>query len=143
MDFVCRHHAKEDFAENLFRPDTAEIAAAAIYRGFTVITQDKDLLQRDLKGEFQITEAQGFGLQIGLIQGFAVDGDNSVLTDVNRVPSKGYDTLNNQLVVVVKGTYFAGVKLRGLIGDENFTGVETGLHGGARHLENREEQGRD
>ena len=78
MDFVYRQDTKEDFTEDFLRPDAAEVCAAAVHRGFTVISQNKHLLQRHLKGEFQITEAQGFGLQIGLIQGFAVLDDLAV-----------------------------------------------------------------
>ena len=141
-NFVCRQHAKEDLAEDLLRPDTAKVTAAAVYGSFTVITQNEHLLQRNLKRKLQIAKPEGFRLQIGLFQGFAVDGDNSVLTDVNRVPSKGNDTLDDQLVVVVKGTDFSGFKLGSLVGDENFTGVEVRLHGGARHPEHRQEDDR-
>ena len=139
---IYRQHAKEDLAEDFLRPDAAEVCAAAVYGSFTVVAQNEHLLQRDLKGELQIAQPEGFRLQIGLFQGFAVDGDDSVLADIHRVSSKGNDTLDNQLVVVVKGTDFSGFKLGSLVGDENFTGVEVRLHGGARHPEHRQEDGR-
>ena len=137
---IYRQHAKEDLAEDFLRPDAAEVCAAAVNGGLTVITQNKHLLQWNLKGKLQIAEAESPALQVRLVQGFAVDGDDSVLADINRVPSKGNDTLDNQLVVVVKGTDIAGVELRGLVGDENFTRIEVRLHGGACHLENRQEK---
>lgn len=111
MDSVCRQDTKEDFTEDFLRPDAAEVCAAAVHRGFTVITQNKHLLQWNLKGELQIAEAESPALQVRLVQGFAVDGDDSVLADIHRVSSKGNDTLDNQLVVVVKGTDIAGVEL--------------------------------
>ena len=130
----------EDLTDQMIGGNTADNAASAVDGCFAMVTHHKETVFGDLVGEIDVTFAQGFFLDVGLVQQDAVEENRAVRFDPDGIARGGDDALDEDFVRVVEGAEVAGLQTVGLGQYDDIAIVEVGLHARTCDLQNGEDQ---
>lgn len=128
-------------ADDLLLVDAADGGVAGVNGDFAVVAHDEDLAVGHLEGKLDVGLAVGLRFsQVGLVDHFLVDVDVALLVDVDPFPAARNDTLDEDIVVVVKGHDLAGVHPAALDGEDDVAVVQGAVHGLAVDVQDGQEE---
>ena len=130
----------ENLADDLVLGDAADHGAAAVDRGFPVVTHHEVVVFRHLIGKFHITFAQRFFGNVRLDQFFTVEVNGAVRIDPQVITGGANDPFDQYFIGIIEGAQVAGFQIVGLYQQNDVAVFQAGFHAGACDLQDRQHQ---
>ena len=119
---------EENLSENILVSDTADRCRTAVYRGFSVISHNKDSVIGNLIRKLYVTLTEAFVAYIRLIKLTAVYENIAVFVYFDNITCRADNSFQKNLVVIVEGYYISCLKFACLKANHDLTAFKGRQH---------------